>query len=159
MSYIRLALCVAGVFSMFLVRAISWILKVAIGHHKVVGDTGPHQTSSNPPYSWAQSRAPSAPSPRLYIYSSGVNRRKPTDTFMQSLGLEHAPEPVPAATANGHAAKHPAKPSTRFSRSALLLGYIQCSLFLAATAPFGFATLSYISYPAMVLGKTCKLVP
>lgn len=26
-------------------------------------------------------------------------------------------------------------------------------------APFGFASLSYITYPAMVLGKSCKLVP
>lgn len=88
-------------------------------------------------------------------------RRKPTDTFMQSLGLEHAPEPAPTVAngkANGHA-KHPAKPSTRFSSSNLLWSYLQCAVFIAAAAPFGFAALSYISYPAMVLGKSCKLVP
>lgn len=47
----------------------------------------------------------------------------------------------------------------RFSRKALLVRYLQCSAFITAAAPFGFAALSYISYPAMVLGKSCKLVP
>jgi len=37
--------------------------------------------------------------------------------------------------------------------------YIQCSLFITFAAPFGFAALSHISYPAMVLAKSCKLVP
>lgn len=37
--------------------------------------------------------------------------------------------------------------------------YFQCATFITAAAPFGFAALSYISYPAMVLGKSCKLVP
>ncbi|KAF7368757.1 hypothetical protein MVEN_00200800 [Mycena venus] len=91
-------------------------------------------------------------------------RRKPTDTFMQSLGLEHVPEPaavVANGTVNGHAhAKHPEKPSTRFSRSnlLLLLHYLQCSTFFTFATPFGFTALFYISYPAMVLGKSCKLV-
>jgi UDP-galactose transporter B1 len=47
----------------------------------------------------------------------------------------------------------------RYSRSALLLRYLQCSVFITTAAPFGFTALSYISYPAMVLGKSCKLVP
>jgi UDP-galactose transporter B1 len=37
--------------------------------------------------------------------------------------------------------------------------YFQCAVFITSAAPFGFAALSYISYPAMVLGKSCKLVP
>lgn len=44
-------------------------------------------------------------------------------------------------------------------RKRLLLGYLQCSSFIALAAPFGFAALSYITYPTMVLGKSCKLVP
>jgi len=40
-----------------------------------------------------------------------------------------------------------------------LLRYIQCSFFITFAAPFGFAALSHISYPAMVLAKSCKLVP
>lgn len=44
-------------------------------------------------------------------------------------------------------------------RNRLLLNYLQCSSFIAFAAPFGFAALSYITYPTMVLGKSCKLVP
>lgn len=40
-----------------------------------------------------------------------------------------------------------------------MLQYLQCSLIITTAAPFGFAALSYISYPAMVLAKSCKLVP
>ena len=32
-------------------------------------------------------------------------------------------------------------------------------MFVSTAAPFGFAALSHISYPTMVLGKSCKLVP
>ncbi|KAH9179264.1 UAA transporter family-domain-containing protein [Lactarius sanguifluus] len=45
------------------------------------------------------------------------------------------------------------------SQSQLLLRYLQCSLFITFAAPFGFAALSHVSYPAMVLAKSCKLVP
>lgn len=101
-------------------------------------------------------------------------RRKPTDSLSQSLGLEHVESPAPAtnrSATNGtatngkahhrHAEKHHDKPkaSTRYSRKDLLLRYLQCSVFITSAAPFGFAALSYISYPAMVLGKSCKLVP
>lgn len=93
-------------------------------------------------------------------------RRNPTDTLSQSLGLEHV-EPPAAPVANGNtngnattpAKRHHIKPSTRYSRKDLLLRYLQCSVFITSAAPFGFAALSYISYPAMVLGKSCKLVP
>ena len=43
--------------------------------------------------------------------------------------------------------------------SELLLRFLQCSMFIATATPFGSAALSYITYPAMVLGKSCKLVP
>ncbi|KAF8914905.1 UDP-galactose transporter [Mucidula mucida] len=96
-------------------------------------------------------------------------RRNPSATLAQNLGLE--PAPIPASndihlqtngSAKHHAngsAKHPDKPSTRYSHRALLLRYLQCAAFITAAAPFGFAALSYITYPAMVLGKSCKLVP
>lgn len=91
-------------------------------------------------------------------------RKKPTDTLAQSLGLEHVEPPTSNGVAtNGKAhngkAHHHEKPSTRYSSKDLLLRYFQCSVFITSAAPFGFAALSYISYPAMVLGKSCKLVP
>ena len=94
-------------------------------------------------------------------------RAKSSNTLSQALGLEHLESPSTngVATANGNGTahhqhqKHPEKSSTRYSRKALLLRYLQCSVFITSAAPFGFAALSYISYPAMVLGKSCKLVP
>lgn len=94
-------------------------------------------------------------------------RRKSTDTLWQSLGLEPAstkesktPNGISQEKnhSNGHT-HHDSNSSHRFSRTALLLRYLQCSVFITSAAPFGFAALSYISYPAMVLGKSCKLVP
>lgn len=99
-------------------------------------------------------------------------RRNHTDTLAQSLGLEHKEDKNKEQTLNGsainnnahrangkHHHHHPEKPDTRYSTRALLLRYLQCSAFITSAAPFGFAALSYISYPAMVLGKSCKLVP
>jgi UDP-galactose transporter B1 len=100
-------------------------------------------------------------------------RRNHTDTIAQSLGLEHKEDKDKketqvtsnGAAINGNAPQangkhhHPEKPNTRYSTRALLLRYLQCSAFITSAAPFGFAALSYISYPAMVLGKSCKLVP
>ncbi|KAJ6620800.1 UAA transporter [Mycena sp. CBHHK59/15] len=155
MSFIRLALCVAGVYSMFLLWAIAQE-RLSVPFASIDGATSKKFQSAL--FMGTCQSALSSVSAFVYI----LIRRKPTDTFMQSLGLEHS-EPASAVangTANGHAhSKHPAKPSTRFSRSALLLRYMQCSVFITAAAPFGFAALSYISYPAMVLGKSCKLVP
>ncbi|KAJ6584813.1 UAA transporter [Mycena capillaripes] len=152
MSFIRLALCVAGVYSMFLLWAVAQE-RLSVPFASIDGTSEKFKSAL---FMGTIQSALSSVSAFVYI----LLRRKPTDTFMQTLGLEHAPEPAPVANgkANGHA-KHPAKSSTRFSRSALLLGYLQCSVFITAAAPFGFAALSYISYPAMVLGKSCKLVP
>ncbi|KAJ7696004.1 UAA transporter [Mycena rosella] len=160
MSFIRLALCVAGVYSMFLLWAIAQE-RLSVPFASIDGTTSEKFKSAL--FLGTCQSALSSVSAFLYI----MLRRKPTETFMQTLGLEHASEPAPAPAAavangkaNGHGnSKHPVKPSTRFSRSALLLRYLQCSVFITTAAPFGFAALSYISYPAMVLGKSCKLVP
>lgn len=102
-----------------------------------------------------------------FIYISF--RRKPADNIAQSLGLEHK-DKEPQLTSNGpvingnahqangkHRDSH--RPNTRYPARSLLLRYLQCSALITSAAPFGFAALSYISYPAMVLGKSCKLVP
>ena len=108
-------------------------------------------------------------------------RRKPGQTWRSLLGLEHGAVKEDGielkekanghhsngsvhtnghangnAHTNGSAHSHP---NTRYSSKALLLRYFQCSVFITSATPFGFAALSYITYPAMVLGKSCKLVP
>ncbi|KAJ6557307.1 UAA transporter [Mycena vulgaris] len=157
MSFIRLVLCVAGVYSMFLLWAIAQE-RLSVPFASIDGTTSEKFRSAL--FLGTCQSALSSVSAFVYI----LLRRKPAETFLQTLGLEHAPEPAPTGVvangkANGHAPKHPAKPSVRFSRSALLLRYLQCSVFITVAAPFGFTALSYISYPAMVLGKSCKLVP
>jgi UDP-galactose transporter B1 len=95
-------------------------------------------------------------------------RRKPGQTFSELLGL--SPPEVYTNTKsngaangipNGHAKSngHAPTPSNRSITKSLLLRYFQCSLFITFAAPFGFAALAHISYPAMVLAKSCKLVP
>ncbi len=103
-------------------------------------------------------------------------RRKPGQTFSQILGLEPTPAIRRASISNGsalagkkaytnghtngHATHHKSdKSDTRFSTKSLLLRYFQCSCLITSATPFGFAALSYITYPAMVLGKSCKLIP
>ena len=97
-----------------------------------------------------------------------ILRRKPGQTLSDLLGLSPALVHTTAKTngvangaPNGHAKSNghkPAPPNHTKSKS-LLLRYIQCSSFITFAAPFGFAALSHISYPAMVLAKSCKLVP
>jgi solute carrier family 35 (UDP-galactose transporter), member B1 len=67
------------------------------------------------------------------------------------------PTPSPTnGSANGHAIKP--QPPSHYARS-MLIRCLQCAVFVSSAAPFGFAALSHISYPTMVLGKSCKLVP
>ncbi|THH11640.1 hypothetical protein EW145_g517 [Phellinidium pouzarii] len=109
----------------------------------------------------------------IYIFV----RRKPGETLYAALGLEPTHVKSNAVTpykssqnesvrdtkmnGNGNAATivHPTELETAVMRRALLTRYLQCALFITAAAPFGFAALAHISYPAMVLGKSCKLVP
>ncbi|KAI5479553.1 UDP-Glc/Gal endoplasmic reticulum nucleotide sugar transporter [Pseudohyphozyma bogoriensis] len=48
---------------------------------------------------------------------------------------------------------------TRTSPGHLLRSYAFISLMASLAAPFGFLSLSYISFPTLLLGKSCKLVP
>jgi solute carrier family 35 (UDP-galactose transporter), member B1 len=97
-------------------------------------------------------------------------RRKAGVDFSETLGLGAKSIAGPGSNGvqtNGSSTKTNGSPKTNgtnptdstSSNRALLLSYAQCSLFITLAAPFGFAALSYISYPAMVLGKSCKLVP
>lgn len=168
MSYLRLGLCVGGVYSMFLLWAIAQErLSVPFQH---IDGTSSEKFNSPLVLGTCQSFL-SALAALFYI----LLRRKPHQTLHQTLGLHDALKPVSnglangkangsAATnghakANGHSNTHHDKPDTRFDTRSLLLRYFQCAVFITSAAPFGFAALSYITYPAMVLGKSCKLVP
>lgn len=96
-----------------------------------------------------------------------IARRKRSHSFLQLVGLAPSDPPKPTtngSAVNGHTSEHKgtkaqSHPGDISHWNILLLRYFQCSLFITFAAPFGFAALSHISYPAMVLGKSCKLVP
>lgn len=108
-------------------------------------------------------------------------RGKSSQTLTQILGLaypakddrnftkaaQNGTSHVSNGQANGTGAVHngngpsngAAHHERTFPTNALLVRYLQCAVFITSAAPFGFAALSYITYPTMVLGKSCKLVP
>ncbi|THH31177.1 hypothetical protein EUX98_g3008 [Antrodiella citrinella] len=164
MSFMRLALCVAGVYSMFLLWAIAQE-RLSVPFQSLDGTSADKFRS--PLFLGTCQSALSSLSALIYI----LFRRRHNQSISQILGIDSAPSPQPTVNGNGKAngvangkthtnghANHD-KLSTRFSTQSLLLRYLQCSVFITSAAPFGFAALSYITYPAMVLGKSCKLVP
>ncbi|KAF9219246.1 UDP-galactose transporter, partial [Gyrodon lividus] len=154
----RLGLCVTGVYAMFLLWAIAQE-RLSVPFQSIDGQST-HKFNSALFIGTCQSFLSSL-SALCYIYIRG----KSGSSLLSLLGLD-----VPTSSTmtngssntkvfiNGHAQS--SKPQQASShRKRLLLGYIQCSTFITFAAPFGFAALSYITYPTMVLGKSCKLVP
>ncbi|KAM6494112.1 UAA transporter [Amanita muscaria] len=162
MALIRLLTCVAGVYSMFLLWAIAQE-RLSVPFKSIDGSSS--DKFKSPLFMGTCQSFLCSLSALCYI----LIRRKTGEALSQSLGLVHkesAPETVVYTTekqklpANGiHTTNGTAKPDRRYATRELLIRYFQCSVFITSAAPFGFAALSYISYPAMVLGKSCKLVP
>ncbi|KAI0793165.1 UDP-galactose transporter [Irpex lacteus] len=160
MSFVRLVFCVVGVYSMFLVWAIAQE-RLSVPFQSIT--TGSKDKFKSPLFMNTIQSFLSAISALLYL----LFRRKPLQTLSNLFGLHSTSIPsqsTPNGTSNGKAhsngsAHHHPSPAKRYSPTALLLRYFQCALFITSAAPFGFAALSYITYPAMVLGKSCKLVP
>lgn len=50
-------------------------------------------------------------------------------------------------------------PADAKNRRELMKSYVKVAMLNTSAGPFGFASLRFISYPTMVLGKSCKLVP
>ncbi|KAI0269859.1 UDP-galactose transporter [Gloeopeniophorella convolvens] len=167
MSFIRLAVCVVGVYAMFLLWAISQE-RLSVPFQSVDGRAS--DKFKSPIFLGTCQSALSSISALIYLFL----RRKPGQTFSELLGLS-APavstngtsNGAANGTANGHtksnghakSSGHAAAPPKHSSPRPLLIKYLQCAFFITSAAPFGFAALSHISYPAMVLAKSCKLVP
>ncbi|KAI0345733.1 UDP-galactose transporter [Trametopsis cervina] len=166
MSFIRLGLCIVGVYSMFLLWAIAQE-RLSVPFQSIVDDS--KDKFRSPLFMGTCQSALSSVSAILYLFF----RRKTGQSMTDLLGLRHN-TPVPtsingsgkangASKANGvsksNGTAHHVDDRQRYNTKALLLRYFQCAIFITSAAPFGFAALSYITYPAMVLGKSCKLVP
>ncbi|KAK1230655.1 UDP-galactose transporter [Marasmius sp. AFHP31] len=157
MSFVRLMICVSGVYAMFLWWAVAQE-RLSVPFKSIDGLSSDKFRSALI-LGLCQSALCSV-SALIYI----LVRKSPSETLAQALGISRKEDSngTTNGVTNGHEKstdKHPHKPSTRFDRRTLLLRYLQCSILITSAAPFGFAALSYISYPTMVLGKSCKLVP
>ncbi|KAI0250787.1 UDP-galactose transporter [Lactifluus subvellereus] len=160
MSFLRLAVCVFGVYSMFLLWAISQE-RLSVPFQSLDGKTS--DKFKSPIFLSTCQSALSSMSALVYLFL----RRRPGQTLSELLGISSVAytktksNGAANGTANGHVRSngHVSAPSENPSSKSLLLRYIQCSFFITFAAPFGFAALSHISYPAMVLAKSCKLVP
>ncbi|KAI6114134.1 UDP-galactose transporter [Pisolithus sp. B1] len=158
MSIIRLGLCVSGVYAMFLLWAIAQE-RLSVPFQSVDGQSA-HKFKSALFIGTCQSFLSSL-SALTYIWIRGKSGT-PLPALLglnmvmkRDNGTSDAKAAINGRTGNSHNASL----SSNSYRNRLLLGYLQCSAFITLAAPFGFAALSYITYPTMVLGKSCKLVP
>ncbi|KAL1950183.1 hypothetical protein VTO73DRAFT_5306 [Trametes versicolor] len=165
MSYLRLVICVVGVYSMFLLWAIAQE-RLSVPFQSIDGASA--DKFHSPLFLGTCQSFLSCVAALLYI----LLRRKSGQTLAHTLGLAEDTKSAPNGTTNGSAngttngsaktngnATHTHTQDTSSRNKSLLLRYFQCAVFITSAAPFGFAALSYITYPAMVLGKSCKLVP
>lgn len=87
-----------------------------------------------------------------------VTKRRPGSTWSDILGLPRSRlQPVAGKDkplTNGHTAAAQRGSSARLLRLYALIAFVASS-----AAPFSFLALSHISFPTLLLGKSCKLVP
>ncbi|KAF9777651.1 UAA transporter [Thelephora terrestris] len=180
MALLRLGICVAGVYSMFLL----W----AIAQERL---SAPFESNDGSAPAKFRSALMISDLQSLFSCISALAyllvRRDPKHSFKQTLGLVPPPHLHDNPQQNGshangttniheehHRQKHKHEHKTKAQKlvehgiplaaakgyaKALLWQYFQCAVIITAASPFGFAALAYISYPAMVLAKSCKLVP
>ncbi|OJA14755.1 hypothetical protein AZE42_03185 [Rhizopogon vesiculosus] len=165
MSVLRLGLCVIGVYSMFLLWAVAQE-RLSVPFQHIDGQSTDKFKSAL--FLGTCQSFLSSLSALAYI----LIRRKSGSSLSSLLGLDFTSIIKASGSSgsktnglegakvsiNGHS--HSSTSHTPSSTpKALLLRYLQVSTFITLAAPFGFAALSYITYPTMVLGKSCKLVP
>lgn len=189
MAFIRLAICVIGVYSTFLLWAIAQERLSAPfptypphSGSRQHGDKFPSTTFINVLQSLASCSSAltylilkriGSDSPKVEGHSKGVLRRFTSLVGWEAFRSKKKPvAPIPNGSENGEAHIMEEKPasgtiSPRSSvrnrnqslRKSLPVLLLQVSAFQTTAAPIGFASLRYISYPTMVLGKSCKLIP
>ncbi|GAA5998101.1 uncharacterized protein JCM10292_002324 [Rhodotorula paludigena] len=92
-----------------------------------------------------------------------LTKRRPGVTWREVLGLPSTSQSTVRASRdksllNGHAnGSTPVKKGGTASHLLRLYAFI--AFVAASAAPFGFLALSHISFPTLLLGKSCKLVP
>ncbi|WRT63417.1 uncharacterized protein IL334_000322 [Kwoniella shivajii] len=184
MGVIRLGVCVSGVYAAFLLWAIAQerlsapFLSTSSHPHvhssdQLKGDKFPSPLFLN--YAQAVASSLSALSYLLFnawregnihrglwqiigfnqLFSSGTNN----DRVSKQNGHSTLSKPEKEISINGKLAEREASKSSKPWRKSLPALLFQVSLFQTLAGPIGFLALRHISYPTMVLGKSCKLIP
>ena len=84
-----------------------------------------------------------------------ITRPSSSTTLRSLFGLPSSSRATPQLNGNVHGnLSQPTK-----SAKSLLGSYALIALTASSAAPFGFLSLSHISFPTLLLGKSCKLVP
>ncbi|KAG1834222.1 UDP-galactose transporter [Suillus variegatus] len=165
MSVLRLGLCILGVYSMFLLWAVAQE-RLSVPFQHIDGQSTDKFKSAL--FLGTCQSFLSSLSALAYILIRGKSGSSLSSllgldlaSMVQTNNSSHSKTNGSSSTkVNGHSHSSSAHLHTYSSTSkALLLRYLQVSAFITLAAPFGFAALSYITYPTMVLGKSCKLVP
>ncbi|WOO82560.1 UDP-galactose transporter 1 [Vanrija pseudolonga] len=168
MGLIRLAVCVLGVYGAFLLWAIA---QERLSAPFPPATHEPHAQPAKFPsplfFNWSQALASASASAAYLLLHAARDGSLKTRGVLAVLGLDRlfgaaeAPTangkvaPKANGKANGHDAAAAPTPLLR-TLPALLL---QVALFQTTAGPIGFLALRHISYPTMVLGKSCKLIP
>lgn len=193
MGFLRLAVCISGVYAAFLLWAIaqerlSKPFPSTLPHHASSdkGDKFPSPLFLN----YAQALASSLSSLLYLVFSAWRSGTWTSRPLAETLGLrwaDFAPASrrPSAALARSRSASAPASGDEKPSKSKTLQvrmsnGHgtvaedlrravpwrktlpgllLQVSLCQTVAGPIGFLALRHISYPTMVLGKSCKLIP
>lgn len=87
-----------------------------------------------------------------------VTKHRPGMSWSTLFGID-APPPAPYLSPSLGREPARASASARRSSTNLLKSYAFIALMASLAAPFGFLSLSHISFPTLLLGKSCKLVP
>ncbi|KAL1408672.1 UDP-galactose transporter [Vanrija albida] len=165
MGLIRLAVCISGVYAAFLLWAIA---QERLSAPFQPATHAPHSVPQKFPsplfFNWAQALAGASASAAYLLLSAARDGQLAARGVGAVLGLDRLFGAAEAGgKANGKAngvarGKAKAEPTPPWHRSlpALLL---QVALFQTTAGPIGFLALRHISYPTMVLGKSCKLIP
>ncbi|WWC57810.1 uncharacterized protein I303_100345 [Kwoniella dejecticola CBS 10117] len=182
MGVVRLGVCVSGVYAAFLLWAIAQERLSApftstsphphtSPNHQSKGDKFPSALFLN----YAQAVASSLSALCYLLFNAwrmgnlhkslaeiiGYNQLISTSTSrkasVKDVSQQNGSEKIP----NGHSPSTPQgeRVTVKPLRKTLPALLFQVSLFQGLAGPIGFLALRHISYPTMVLGKSCKLIP
>ncbi|WVQ76863.1 hypothetical protein IAR50_006537 [Cryptococcus sp. DSM 104548] len=168
MAVIRLAVCISGVYAAFLLWAIAQerLSKPFPSIHPHP-HSQPHYSSEPPPgdkfpspifLNFAQAIASSLSALCYLVFNAwteGWNGRG----LGEVLGLNELFSADKEENGVDEKAGTEVAPKGKSGKKSLLTLLVQVSLLQTIAGPIGFMALRHISYPTMVLGKSCKLIP